>query len=223
MSEKENVVTLSENAKEETRNTTTEPVKIDESNYLSIIDYSAMSEPEIAQAALNRIEEQSNIACGPVPGIFIYKSLIKEVNINPELAKKILIKCKTLSKCFDYIISILREKARQMMDASGDISGTGKRSNSACVGVNDQELIELVIEYYMLDDKALDAKKAAEKAKTEEAKKKAEEARKKATKEKAKADDQKSAEKSKAKTKKPEKKKANANQGSLFAMLGVDD
>lgn len=181
---------------------------VNPANYEPIVDFTNMTNEQISEAALERLKEQSNVSCGMVPGIFIYLSLQERLKTDIDLAKRVLIKSKKLRDAFDYLYNIYYQRALQRHNET--------KEKCICEGASDAEIIEYVIEYYMLDDKVLAEKKAAQKKAEEKAKKeRAEKAKANAA-----APKPVPTKKPKAKTEKKKSEKECDNQINLMDLIG---
>lgn len=195
--------------RQDSKKETDEKTMINPEDYKPIVEFMDKTDEEIISLAEKRIESQSNISSGPVPAILIYKWVVKELKNNVEFAKRTLIKSKSLQKSFDYVMSIAESRAKKQAKMTG--------ANCCCVGMSDDEILELIKEYYNLNDYELDKKKAEEKAKAE-ANRKAKEAERKA---KSKSSSTQSKKTKKAeKTQKSTAEKKKDEQPDLFSMLG---
>lgn len=192
----------------EPKKETDEKTVINPDDYKQVIDFAGKSDEEIIKYAEKRIDNQSNISSGPVPAILIYKWVVKEAKNNVEFAKKILIKSKSLQKSFDYVMSIAQHRAKEQTKMTGE--------TTCCVGMSDDEILELIKEYYNLNDYELDKRKAEEKAK-DEAKRKAKAAEQKA---KSKSSTTPSKKAKKSEKTQENKSKIKDEQPDLFSMLG---
>jgi hypothetical protein len=158
---------------------------------------------QIVSAAIKKIDlEAESVSGQQVPAIAIYNFIKEKCKEDVAFAEKVLIETKKLSKCFDHIMKIAYNRAEARHNLT--------KENRVGVGMSSEEIMDLVVDYYNLDDKAIAQKEAEEKAKA-----KAEaEARKKAAAEKKKESD------SKKKAKKPKREEKSPSdddtQLSLF-------
>ena len=156
----------------------------------------------IIEAAVAKIQKEAESVSGQqVPAIAIYNFIIQKCQEDIDFAAKVNIETKKLSKCFNHIMKIAYNRAEARHNLT--------KEKSVGVGMSSEEIMELVVDYYNLDDEAIAKKEAEEKAKAQaEA-----EARKKAAAEKKKENDNK---KKAKKPKKEEKIPSDDTQLSLF-------
>lgn len=139
-------------------------------DYEPVVELDGKSDEEIINLSIKRINEQSDTGDNGVPAIAIYLWLLDKVKSDVDLAKRTLLKSKTLAKSFEYLTEVACNHAKAIHEMN--------HKNKVGVGMSDNEIFTLIEEYYMLDDYEIDKRKAEEKAKAAEAKKKAEAERK---------------------------------------------
>lgn len=211
------VINLSEDIPTEDRKETVSEknvVQPDPKDYEPVVELDGKSDEEIINLSIKRINEQSDTGDNGVPAIAIYLWLLDRVKSDVELAKRTLLKSKTLAKSFEYLTEVAYNRAKAIHEIN--------HKNKVGVGMSDNEIFTLIEEYYMLDDYEIDKRKAEEKAKAEEAKKKAEAERKaKAAEQKAKAKTSTSKAKKSSSTKSNDKSKDKVDEEPFpFSMLG---
>lgn len=211
------VINLSEDIPTEDRKETVSEknvVQPDPKDYEPVVELDGKSDEEIINLSIKRINEQSDTSDNGVPAIAIYLWLLDRVKSDVELAKRTLLKSKTLAKSFEYLTEVACNRAKAIHEIN--------HKNKVGIGMSDNEILTLIEEYYMLNDYEIDKRKAEEKAKAEEAKKKAEAERKaKAAEQKAKAKTSTSKAKKSSSTKSNDKSKDKVDEEPFpFSMLG---
>ncbi len=209
------VINLSEDIPtENTKETISEEnvVQPDPKDYEPVVELDGKSDEEIINLSIKRINEQSDTGDNGVPAIAIYLWLLDKIKSDVDLAKRTLLKSKTLAKSFEYVSGIAYNRAKVIHETSSQ--------KAIGIGMSSTEIFTLIEEYYMLDDYEIDKRKAEEKAKAEEAKKKAEAERKaKAAEQKAKTSTSKAKKSSSAKSNDKSKDKVD-EEPFPFSMLG---
>ena len=105
-------------------------------------------------AAIKKIDcEAESVSGQQVPAIAIYNFIKEKCTEDVVFAEKVLIETKKLSKCFDHIMKIAYNRAKARHNLT--------KEKSVGVGMSSEEIMELVVDYYNLDDAAI-AKKEAE-------------------------------------------------------------
>lgn len=211
------VINLSEDIPTEDRKETVSEknvVQPDPKDYEPVVELDGKNDKEIINLSIKRINEQSDTGDNGVPAIAIYLWLLDRVKSDVELAKRTLLKSKTLEKSFEYVSGIAYNRAKAIHETSSQ--------KAIGIGMSSTDIFTLIEEYYMLDDYEIDKRKAEEKAKAEEAKKKAEAERKaKAAEQKAKAKTSTSKAKKSSSTKSNDKSKDKVDEEPFpFSMLG---
>lgn len=177
----------------------------------------------IIQKAVEKITRQAEKASGQnVPAVAIYHYLLEKCSGDEAFSKLIIVKEKSISKCFSYVTEKAYEAA-----ASQNITANTNGDKPISVGMSSDEIFALVDEYFTLSDEEI--KKRSEEAQKlrEEARKAADDARKEAEKKKSAEKAKAAKEKEKAKKEKEEKKakaeEAAKAQMSLFDEEGLDE
>ena len=113
---------------------------------------------QIVSAAIKKIDlEAESVSGQQVPAIAIYNFIKEKCKEDVAFAEKVLIETKKLSKCFDHIMKIAYNRAEARHNLT--------KENRVGVGMSSEEIMDLVVDYYNLDDKAIAQKEAEEKAK----------------------------------------------------------
>jgi hypothetical protein len=165
---------------------------------------------EIIIKAIEKLENEANSVSGQnVPAIAIYNFLKEKCSEDEIFSGKILIATKSLSKCFSYIMETAYIRAKEQHEKSGEVK--------VGVGMSSDEIFALAVEYFNLDNEAIERKKEEEKKAAEERRKKAEEKRKaERIKNAAKAKSKKSKQKKETPAEKTDEKPKDNEQISLF-------
>ena len=151
----------------------------------------------IIQQAMEKLKKEAMAASGQnVPAIAIYSYLLHKCRNSEDFAKLVMVKGKTISKCFTYITN----KAYELARIQNISVNTNNNTNIGC-GMSSDEIFCLADGYFTLTDEEIEKRKEAERIKIEEARKaadairkeeqrkKAEEAKKNKAKKGAKSDD----------------------------------
>ena len=99
------VINLSEDIPtENTKETISEEnvVQPDPKDYEPVVELDGKSDEEIINLSIKRINEQSDTGDNGVPAIAIYLWLLDKIKSDVDLAKRTLLKSKTLAKTFEY-------------------------------------------------------------------------------------------------------------------------
>lgn len=167
-----------------------------------------MSPADLQEKAKRKLEDEAKEAKDEEFTYLVINHLIKRCEEDPGLAEDIIQEHKTWIKCFTYI----RSQAK-------------KRAEGNCAAIRSDLVYEWAEDYFRLDDKALEERKAKER-KEQEAKNKAEVAKRKSgfgNQEKKtnakKAVEVKKISEPEKKSNKPQKKKEPEGQMSLFDLL----
>ena len=132
------------------------------------------------ELAIEKIEKEAQGVSGQnVPSIAIYSFIKSRCEEDEGFAAKVLNEKKSLSGCFTYLTNRAFDRAQAQTG--------GDRQQNMTVGMSGDEIFNIVVEYFDLDEEALEAKRKAEKEAAEAAKKAAEEQRKADEKRKAEA------------------------------------
>ena len=108
-------------------------------------------------AAIKKIDcEAESVSGQQVPAIAIYNFIKEKCTEDVVFAEKVLIETKKLSKCFDHIMKIAYNRAKARHNLT--------KEKSVGVGMSSEEIMELVVDYYNLDDAAIAKKEAEDKA-----------------------------------------------------------
>jgi len=121
--------------------------------------------------AIEKLENEANSVSGQnVPAIAIYNYLKDKCSQDEAFSEKVMIATKSLSKCFSYIMEIAYTRAKSQHEKTGE--------SKIGIGMSSEEIFSLSIDYFNLDDEAIERKKQEEKKAAEKRKKEAEEKRK---------------------------------------------
>lgn len=182
----------------------TQVPEIDYDRFLSIIDFSKVSDEEICDAACNKLFQDSYFGIDDFPVIACFLWAYNKAKDDLDFAKQVCVKSKNFTKAFEYLKKVV------MSYRTGTSSG---------IGMDHRQLFAILEEYFALDDTEVARKEAEAKAKAEQERKS--KAAKKAAKTKA---EKKSASKGsvnvKEKAKPKKEKKAETPQISFDDLLG---
>lgn len=166
----------------------------------------------VIQQAMQKLKKEAMAASGQnVPAIAIYSYLLHKCRNSEDFAKLVMVKGKTISKCFTYITN----KAYELARVQNISVNTNNNTNIGC-GMSSDEIFCLADEYFTLTDEEIEKRKEAERIKLEEARKAAEAIRKEARRKK-----EEEAKAKKNKAKKEEKSKDNQEEKNEYSQMSL--